>query len=55
MAKNDTYNEATVFEYPGMTVRVFRPILTPEERSRRMKEIEKAAVNLLLSLERGKT
>ena len=51
----DQYEEAKVLHYPGMTIRVFRPILTQEERNRRMKEIEKAAVNLLLSLERGKT
>jgi len=42
------YDKPTVFEFPNATVRVFRPILTDEERARRMKEIEKAAVELVL-------
>lgn len=38
-----------VYEYPNATVRVYRPILTEEERARRMKLIENAAVDLLMS------
>ena len=34
-------------------VRVHRPDLTPEERARRMKAIEKAAAKLLEFYERG--
>lgn len=49
MKQQDTYGEPTIFEFPGMTVRVYRPILTDEERARRMKEIEKAAAALLIS------
>lgn len=48
------YDEPTVFEFPNMTVRVYRPILTEEERKRRMKEIEKAAVELVLSRDKAK-
>lgn len=43
----DTYKEVRVMEFPGMTVRVHIPDLTPEERSRRMKSIHKQAANLL--------
>lgn len=42
------------FEFPGMTVRVFSPILTEEERKKRMKAIYKAAENLLKEVERRK-
>ena len=45
----DIYEEPIIFTYPNATVRVFRPILTEEERTRRMKAIEKAAVALVLS------
>lgn len=33
-------------------VRVYRPELTPEERERRMAEIKKAAIELLIAVER---
>lgn len=45
----DTYGEPIIFEYPDMTIRVFRPILTDEERERRMEAIKKAAADLVLS------
>jgi hypothetical protein len=48
------FDEPTVFEFPNMTVRVFRPVLTDEERARRMNEIKKAAVDLVLSREKAK-
>ena len=47
MKEQDTYKEVKVFEFPGMTVRVHIPDLTVEERSRRRKRIEKAAIALL--------
>lgn len=43
----DTYHEPKVFEYPGAVVKVYIPILTEEERSRRMERIKEAAANLL--------
>lgn len=43
----DTYKETKVFEFPGMIAHVHIPDLTPEEKSRRMKSIYKAAENLL--------
>ena len=39
--------EPMVFTSPGFIVRVWRPILTDEERARRMKRIEHAAIALL--------
>ncbi len=49
----DTYQEAKVFTFPGMIAKVYIPILTEEERSRRMKRVADAAANLLKS-ERSK-
>ena len=51
MKQQDTYKEVRVFEYPGWKIRVHIPDLTEEERARRMKQIEKAAVDLILSTE----
>lgn len=47
MKCTDTYKEVKVFEFPGMTVRVHIPDITPEERARRMKKIHDAAAELL--------
>lgn len=47
MKTQDTYGEPIIFNFPNATVRVFRPILTPEERERRMKIIHNAAADLL--------
>lgn len=41
--------EPMVFTSPGFIVRVWRPILTDEERTRRMKQIHDAAARLLKS------
>lgn len=39
--------EPMVFTSPGFIVRVWRPILTDEERARRMKRIEHSAAELI--------
>ena len=49
MKEQDVYGEPQILKFPGMTVRVYRPILTDEERARRMKEIEKAAAALIIA------
>lgn len=57
MKKQDTYGEPTVFEYPNAIVRVYRPILSEDEQARRMRQIQKAAEELLKDMEmnrRGK-
>ena len=39
--------QCRVFEYPDAIVRVHIPDLAPEEREKRMREIKRAAENLL--------
>lgn len=34
-------------EFPNMKVRIFRPILTAEEKNKRMIAIHKASINLM--------
>ena len=51
MKIKDTYKEPIVLDFDGARVRVFRPVLTEEERKRRMKRIHDAAADLLLSVE----
>ena len=51
--KDVYYKEPQIFEFPNMTIRVYRPVLTEQERARRMREIEKAAVELVLSSRKG--
>ena len=53
MKKQDTYGEPTVFEYPNAIVRVYRPILSDEEQARRMRQIHKAAEELLKDVQKG--
>lgn len=43
----DVYQEPQIITFPGMVVRVYRPILDDEERARRMKRIHDAAAELL--------
>ena len=45
----DTYKEVKVFHYENAVVRVHIPDLTAEERSRRMKEVERSALQLILA------
>jgi hypothetical protein len=52
MKHQDSYMEAKTMHFPGMIVRVYRPILTEEERARRMAAIHKEAANLLRKVNR---
>lgn len=54
MKQQDAYKEVKTFTYPNITVNVFIPDLTQEERSRRMKAIHKAAAELLIDRQRKK-
>lgn len=54
MAKDDVYGEPIIMKFPGLTATVYRPILTEEERNRRMKIIHDAAARLLMCAERKK-
>jgi hypothetical protein len=45
--ENDKYHDPIIITFPNMVARVYRPILTDEERTRRMKAIHNQAANLL--------
>ena len=45
----DTYKEDRVFQYDNAVVRVHIPDLTPDEQNRRMKEVERTAMQLILA------
>ncbi len=49
MREKDNYSEPKIFTYPGIVARVYSPILTDEERQRRMARIAKSAERLLKS------
>lgn len=48
-----TYKEVRTFNFSNMTVRVHIPDLTTQERERRMKQIYKAAEELIKCNERN--
>lgn len=54
MKTADQYGEAKVITSPGVTVRIYRPILTDEERARRMKQIKEAATRLIIATDLAK-
>ena len=54
MRVQDTYKEVKTFVFPNMTVNVYIPDLTAEERNRRMKKIHKSAANLIMKAEEVK-
>lgn len=47
----DKYMEPKVIQYPSAVVKVYSPILTDEERKKRMASISEAAKKLLISKE----
>lgn len=49
MKSKDTYKEVRVLTFPQGVATIHIPDLTEEERSRRMREIERAAARLLAS------
>ena len=52
--KGDTYGEPIVITVNNNVGRFYSPILTDEERERRMERIKEAAVRLVLSKEKKK-
>ena len=52
--KGDIYGEPTIIKVGNNVARVYSPILTDEERERRMERIKKAAVELVLSIDEKK-
>ena len=52
--KNDVYGEPRIIKSGNVISRVYSPIISDEERERRMTAIKKASVSLVLSqYERG--
>ena len=49
MKEKDKYNEPKIYTYRGVKATVYSPILTEEERKRRMAQIAKSAERLLTS------
>ncbi len=49
MKAKDTYQEPKTYEYPGAVVKVYSPVLTEEEKKRRMERIARSAERLLKS------
>lgn len=47
MKQQDQYSEPKNFTYPNIVAKVYSPILTDEERKRRMERIAKSAERLL--------
>lgn len=52
--KGDTYGEPTIIKVNNNVAKVYSPILTDEERERRMERIKKAAIDLVLSVDEKK-
>jgi hypothetical protein len=52
--KNDTYGEPEIIKKNNIVAKVYSPILTDEERERRMERIKQAAIRLVLSAETTK-
>jgi hypothetical protein len=49
--KNDIYGEPEIIKYKNIVATVYSPILTEEERKKRMERIKQAAIRLVLSKE----
>ena len=49
MKEKDKYYEPKTYTCPGVVAKVYSPILTEEERARRMERIAKSAIRLLQS------
>ena len=53
--KNDIYGEPEIIERKNIIARVYSPIITEEEKERRISAMRKASVSMVLSkYERGK-
>ena len=52
--KKDVYGEPEIIKVNNVVAKVYSPILSDEERERRMERIKQAAISLVLSQEKGK-
>ena len=49
--KNDIYGEPEIITYKNIVAKVYSPILTEQERAKRIERIKQAAIRLVLSNE----
>ena len=49
----DVYEEPIIMKMPGCIARIYRPVLTEDERAKRMKAIHDAAEKVLKEAIRG--
>ena len=47
MQGQDTYTLERTIEFPNMVARIFRPVLTEDEKNKRMQNIHNASANLM--------
>ena len=52
--KHDTYGEPEIIQGDNIVANVYSPILTAEERERRMERIKQASIRLVLSEKKRK-
>jgi hypothetical protein len=52
--KNDVYGEPEVIRHKNIIAKVYSPIVTEQERERRMEMIKKASVSIVLAKEMKK-
>ena len=50
--KKDIYGEPEIIRKGNIVAKVYSPILTDEEREKRMEKIKQAAIRLVLSAEK---
>lgn len=50
----DVYGEPEIIRKGNIVAKVYSPILTDEERNKRMEKIKQAAIRLVLSMEKTK-
>ena len=53
-SSQDIYMEPKVYHHNNCTVRIYRPILSEEERERRMEEIKKTLIDFYIEVEKNK-
>ena len=52
--KKDVYGEPEIIRKNNIVAKVYSPILTDEERERRMEKIKQASIRLVLAAEKRK-
>ena len=50
--QGQTYTHERTIELSNMVARIYRPVLTTEEKNRRMQNIKTATANLLLGVDK---